>query len=735
MRRALLLAAALPACQVPDVTFSVAPEDCVVSPSFPVQTNPLTPKAVAIGDVNADGRPDIVVTDQGNDTISVLISSTTALRPGDFETRVEYLTGAQPSGLALADVNGDGKLDAVVGNAGDGTLSVLLGTGDTDVGFLPQRIVQAGGSPIALVAADLDGDGKLDIAVLNGGGGVGVLLGNGDGTFRAAVSYPAGDGAEQLVVADVNGDHAQDLIVRRTSDTGNSIATLLIGNGDGTFQAAVDRDLGATATWITTGELNGDGKLDLAVTRRGRSAPGTVSILLGSGDGHFTPGGDVATDQGPVTVAIADMNGDGKPDLVVNVQQTPRPMARGGAIDVMLGNGDGTFRGKVDQYGSLDPVTFAVADLNGDHIPDVVTLSGADATVSSIIAAADGTLILRADYLLGTGPSSIAFGDITGDGETDAAVADQMTTAVAVEVVSLDGFVARVEAPTKGTPVAPLMADLNGDGELDIAAAGVDRNAITVALRSLRIGGANALFARTFDLDTAAGPVAIAAGDLDHDGKPDLVVAARSAGMVSVFINRGNGNFAPRVDYPAGEEPSAIAIADAGGGAPAVIVANRGSSTISVLVANPDGTLRTRVDHPTGPQPVALAVRDVTGDHVDDVVVANYAGRGVTVFAGNGGGTFRSLGDFATGAGPASVAIVDLVHSAMPAIVVANANSRSLSILHSDGKGGFASAINHTQVDRPLAVGVDPKRAGEVGLLLDSITQNVKTATVGVCLQ
>jgi hypothetical protein len=308
-----------------------------------------------------------------------------------------------------------------------------------------------------------------------------------------------------------------------------------------------------------------------------------------------------------------------------------------------------------------------------------------------------------------------------------------MTGAVAVEVVSIDGFVARVEVPTKGNPIGPVIADLDGDGAPDVAAASVDRSSVTVALRSLRLGGANALFARSFDLDTAAGPVAIAARDLDRDGKLDLVVAARSAGMVSVLVNRGAGSFAPRVDYPAGEEPTAIAVVDAGG-APAVVVANRASSTISVLVANPDGTLRPKVDYPTGPQPVALAVRDVTGDHIEDIVVANFAGRGVTVFAGNGDGTFHSLGELATGAGPASVAIVDLADSPAPAIVVANANSRSLSILRSDGNGGFAAAINHVQVDRPLAVGVDPKRAGEVGLLVESITQNVKMAIVGVCL-
>ena len=277
--------------------------------------------------------------------------------------------------MAVADVNRDGKPDLVVANVcassnctNGGVVGVLLGNGDDT--FQAAMSYDSGGQDAESVAvADVNGDGKPDLVVANGNGSVGVLLGNGDGTFQAAMSYDSGGtSASSVAVADVNGDGKPDLVVANScasSDCANGSVGVLLGNGDGTFQAAVSYSSGGLYTdAVVLGDVNRDGKLDMVLASEYASSSvtnGSVEVLLGNGDGTFQAVLNTSTPtplEGIRSLAMADFDGDGKLDLAV-----------GAGNVLLLGNGDGTFQTPI-VLGAGGP-GIAVGDFNRDGKPDL----------------------------------------------------------------------------------------------------------------------------------------------------------------------------------------------------------------------------------------------------------------------------------------------------------------------------------------------------------------------------
>ena len=356
------------------------------------------------------------------DTVALDIAGYPDLLPLTIQTATSYATGSGPWRVAMGDFNADGKVDLLTSNLNSSTLSVLLGNGDGT--FQAKADIAWGTSARALTVSDLNGDGKLDLIASSGGNSVGVMLGKGDGTFQTKVTYTTGPSPYGIAAGDFNGDGKLDLVTSN-SDYNGSVSVLL-GRGDGTFQTKTDYTVGLYPSAVTVGDFNGDGKLDL-VTSNSNGSSSTVSVLLGKGDGTFQTKTEYAVGINPNSVVAADVNGDGKLDLVTSYSSNP------GSVSVLLGKGDGSFQTKTDYTVGLNPNGVAVGDINGDGKIDLVTSNSFNpGSVSVLLGRGDGSFQTKTDYSVGLYPSSIAVGDVNGDGKPDLVVTNSSSNSVSV---------------------------------------------------------------------------------------------------------------------------------------------------------------------------------------------------------------------------------------------------------------------------------------------------------------
>ncbi|HEY1657681.1 MAG TPA: VCBS repeat-containing protein [Candidatus Sulfotelmatobacter sp.] len=342
--------------------------------------------AVAISDLNGDGNPDVVAA--GGDLVAVLLGN----GDGTLESDGDYDSGGNGSeyqayDVAVADLNGDGRPDIVVANAA-GLVGVLLGNGDGTFGRPTQSYGSGGWGSSSVAVADVNSDGKPDLIVSNGcvsfsdcsKGSVGILLGNGDGTFQPAITYsPGGLFVGSLVAADVNNDGRSDVLVSvcTSVDTDGACqrggVAVLLGKGDGTFRRPLLQSLGLYAGLLAVADVNGDGKPDLVAAKciLSPGCVGVAAVLLGNGDGTFARPSYLATGAG--SMVATDVNGDGKLDLVFSTSCLNCADGYNGAVGVLLGNGNGKFQPAVTfSSGGYRAGEVAVADLNGDGKPDIV---------------------------------------------------------------------------------------------------------------------------------------------------------------------------------------------------------------------------------------------------------------------------------------------------------------------------------------------------------------------------
>jgi uncharacterized protein (TIGR03437 family) len=357
----------------------------------------------------------------------------------------------------------------------------LSGAANAQFSTAPGSPFPVGSGASSIAVGDFNGDGKQDLAVANvASGNVTVLLGNGSGGFSAAAGSPftVGSFPYFLTVGDFNGDGKLDLAV---ADTSSNDVTILLGNGSGAFSAAPGSPFaaGADPYSLAVGDFNGDGNLDLAVANAGHS----VTVLLGNGSGGFSaaPGSPFAAGSDPDSIVTGDFNGDGKLDLAV-------ANARGDNVTILLGNGSGGFSaapGSPFAAGS-DPTSIALGDFNGDGKLDLAASNGDSNSVTVLLGNGSGGFSASpgSPFTVGSLPYSLAVGDFNGDGRLDIAVADATSNNIAVLFGNgSGGFSPAPGSPfvSGAEPYAVAAGDFNGDGKLDLAVTSYF-NSVTVLL-------------------------------------------------------------------------------------------------------------------------------------------------------------------------------------------------------------------------------------------------------------
>lgn len=608
--------------------------------------NGLTPRAVALVDVNGDGKFDVVSANSNSNDISVLLGD----GAGGFSAAATFAVGAIPDALSVADVNGDGYADVVTANPLSQNLSLLVGDGTGQFGAATLLSVGPDAEPSAVVIADATGDGHADIVTANKGqdgsglpppslpGSVSVLAGDGAGAFAAALQLPLGPvsgRAQGLAVGDVTGDGRADIAVSRPFANGVSV---LASDGVGGFAAPAYRPTSIEPVVLALADVTGDSHPDVVV---GNAYQMSISVLPSDGAGKIGFDGHLAAGADPNTVLAGDFDGDGRADIAVTNMT-------GNDISVFLNSGAGTFAPEVRHAVGTTPTKIIRGDVNEDGHTDLVVANWGRGDVSVLFGDGAGGFAPASTFSVQfTGdetPYSVALGDVNNDGHLDIVTANWNFVNESISLLlgtGNGGF--NLQAPTlsPGTQ-GPYhleditLVDVNGDGNADIVTANYAANNL-----SLLMGDGAGHFAAVTNIATDLAPVQVAAGDVNGDGRVDLVTLNTTAHDVSVLLGNGAGGFFAAQNYPiypifTVNEYNAwawgLALGDVNGdGYPDIVTADSNSETVSVLTNDSSGGFAALAWFDTGSQPLSVAVADFDGDGQADVVSANRRNNDVSV--------------------------------------------------------------------------------------------------------
>jgi hypothetical protein len=497
--------------------------------------------SIAVADLNGDSQPDIATADCANNTVTVYLNSGS----GNFQQGTSYWAGDDPEGVNIVDTNNDGIPDILSANSNSSDVTVLLGKGDGTF-QTPQIGYSVGGYPGQSPAvADFNGDGTADALVGNFGldpsFAATFLPGASAGGFVAARDYfspalPAGSPAFGLGIAsaDFNGDNRPDFVLGNAGPSGVGV-TVFLANSDGTLKPGVNYGTTGSFNFVATGDFNSDGKQDIITSD---AYTGDVNLFPGNGDGTFQAPQIISVPSyGAAGLVAGDFNKDGYTDIAV--------LEFPAAVAVLLNDGVGGFQSPVLYNLNGSVVSMTMADINGDGNLDLLMPQFSGNTVSVLLGRADGTFQSAADIALGFNyPSRIAVGDFNGDGKQDMAVTinDSAAMGVAIALGNGDGtFQTAVLDNSTSHNLGPLnqpsptgvqAVDVDNDGKLDLVVANSSIGTI-----STMFGKGDGTFYSPVEVPAGALTYDLSTADVNGDGTPDVVASGAAFSGVTVLLN------------------------------------------------------------------------------------------------------------------------------------------------------------------------------------------------------
>lgn len=612
--RLLGAALALAATSCPAQTFDDVGGAFAPTQLLPVANGPYAPVAA---DLNGDGRLDLVVGNTQSDSVQILLGN----GAGGFAAPTTLAAGDGAEGVAVADLNGDGRADLVAANLFASTLSVFLGNGSG--GFALAGSPAVGANPHAVVIADFNGDGKPDLATANGSGWTSILLGNGSGAFSAVVDYLSGANPRDIASADFNSDGKLDLVI---TNEGDSSLSILLGNGSGGFGAPIVYPAGAAPQTVAVGDLDGDGKADLVVPS---TTGGKVVVYAGVGDGSLVAKPEIVVGHAVTAASLSDLDGDGKLDLVI---------ARGDSqLEVRMGLGTGAFGPAtgVGPGGLWNRI--ALADLDADGKLDLVGSMPNWYTSELLVA-------LNRSELLHVAPSANAHAN--------------SSYALRRQPIWINR-----QAPGP-YPAAYFShagyADIDRDGDIDVMRT-FSNNADTFPVQVLVNDGSGNFSDQTASriIGSQPGlavPRKILTGDYNGDGWPDFFISPHGLDTPpfpgeapQLFLSNGDGtlHYEPGLESQVGFHHGAASADVDGNGtvdilvgdAPSYLLLNDGSAHFSINTSR----LPTRADG-TAFFFFTAELADVDGDGYVDLLTAGHEHENIptVIYWGGENGLYRS---------------------------------------------------------------------------------------------
>ncbi len=747
-------------------------------------TTSSSPYSVAIGDIDGDGKPDLAIASFNDNTVGVL-RNTGSIGVLSFSSIVNFSAGINPVAVAVGDIDGDGKPDLAICNSSSSTVSVIRNTSsNSTLSFASKIDFATGTNPNSVAIGDIDGDNKPDLTTANSHSNTVSVIRNtssiGVVSFDSKVDFVTNTRPSSVTISDIDGDGKLDLAVANGSAGTVGVLRNTGSVGMVSFASKVDFATVTSPFSVNIGDIDGDGKPDLATTNFNDNSVSVLRNTSSSGIVSFASKVDITTGTNPYSVAIGDLDGDGKPDMAVTnfgsnsiailrntdllppaiISFTPLSAKPGDAVTITGTNFNTTTTNNVVFFGATRAtVTAATATSLTVTVPSGATYAPISVlnSVTSLASSSrvsftptfspskTGISLLdfspRQDFSAGSATYSIATGDLDGDGKLDMAAVNYGSNTLSVfrnisssGSITSSSFATKVDFTTGTFPIAVSITDFDGDGKLDIVVANYGGHSVSVFRNTSTTGSiTTSSFAAKVDFATGLQPTSIAVGDFNKDGKPDIATANPGHNTFSVLQNTASSgsittnSFAAKVDFTigSGASPQLITVGDIDGdGRLDIATANSSINTVSIFQNTHVGgdisssSFATKVDFNTELGPWAVSITDVDLDGKPELIVANRNNNSLSVFqnihsTGNiSSGSFATKVDFATGAGngPYALAIGDIDGDAKPDIAATNANSSTVSVFRNTSSVGsistssLATRVNFNVGSSPLSI-------------------------------